>query len=56
MRDGRIVAAHAFFDSVAFNELWMRVAPADEAAARAAQPAAAPTMARPARHRARQRR
>ena len=29
MRGGRIVAAHAFFDSVAFNELWTRVAPAD---------------------------
>lgn len=28
MRDGKIVAAHAFFDSLEFNELWMRVAPA----------------------------
>ena len=27
MRDGKIVAAHAFFDSLEFNELWMRVAP-----------------------------
>jgi ketosteroid isomerase-like protein len=26
-RDGRIVRAHAFFDSVAFNELWRRVRP-----------------------------
>lgn len=29
MRDGRVVAAHAFFDSVTFNDLWRRVAPAD---------------------------
>jgi ketosteroid isomerase-like protein len=28
MRDGRIVAAFAFFDSLEFNELWTRVAPA----------------------------
>lgn len=28
MRDARIVAAHAFFDSVEFNDLWTRVAPA----------------------------
>jgi uncharacterized protein len=28
MRDGRIVAAHAFFDSLEFKELWTRVAPA----------------------------
>ena len=28
MSDGRIVVAHAFFDSVEFNELWTRVAPA----------------------------
>jgi ketosteroid isomerase-like protein len=27
MRDGRVVAAHAFFDSVTFNDLWRRVAP-----------------------------
>lgn len=27
MRDGRIVTAHAFFDSLEFNELWARVAP-----------------------------
>jgi len=27
MRDGRIIAAHAFFDSLEFNELWARVAP-----------------------------
>lgn len=26
MRDGRIVAAHAFFDSVEFNDLWTRIA------------------------------
>jgi ketosteroid isomerase-like protein len=25
MRDGRVVEAHAFFDSIAFNELWRRV-------------------------------
>lgn len=25
MRDGRAVRAHAFFDSIAFNELWRRV-------------------------------
>jgi len=25
MRDGRVVKAHAFFDSIAFNELWRRV-------------------------------
>ena len=25
MRDGRIVKAHAFFDSVTFNDLWQRV-------------------------------
>jgi ketosteroid isomerase-like protein len=25
MRDGRVVRAHAFFDSIAFNELWRRV-------------------------------
>lgn len=29
MRDGRVVKAHAFFDSIAFNELWRRV-PATE--------------------------
>ena len=28
MRDGRIVKAHAFFDSIAFNDLWRRVQPA----------------------------
>jgi ketosteroid isomerase-like protein len=28
MRDGRIVKAHAFFDSIAFNDLWQRVSPA----------------------------
>jgi uncharacterized protein len=27
LRDGRIVAASAFFDSIAFNELWTRVTP-----------------------------
>lgn len=27
MRDSRIVRAHAFFDSVAFNEFWRRVRP-----------------------------
>jgi ketosteroid isomerase-like protein len=25
MRDGQVVRAHAFFDSIAFNELWRRV-------------------------------
>ena len=32
MRDGRVVGAHAFFDSLAFDDLWRRVpaaAPAD---------------------------
>lgn len=28
MRDGQIVRAHAFFDSIAFNDLWQRVQPA----------------------------
>lgn len=28
MSDGRIVRAHAFFDSIAFNDLWQRVQPA----------------------------
>lgn len=27
MRDGRVVEAHAFFDSIAFNDLWQRVSP-----------------------------
>lgn len=27
MRDGRVVRAHAFFDSLAFNDLWRRVQP-----------------------------
>jgi uncharacterized protein len=27
MADGRVVRAHAFFDSIAFNELWQRVSP-----------------------------
>ena len=27
MRDGRVVRAHAFYDSVTFNDLWRRVAP-----------------------------
>jgi ketosteroid isomerase-like protein len=27
LRDGRVVAASAFFDSVEFNELWGRVTP-----------------------------
>jgi ketosteroid isomerase-like protein len=27
MRDGRVVRAHAFFDSIAFNALWRRVTP-----------------------------
>jgi ketosteroid isomerase-like protein len=29
MKDGRIVRAHAFFDSIAFNDLWRRVEPAN---------------------------
>jgi ketosteroid isomerase-like protein len=28
LRDGKVVAASAFFDSVEFNELWTRVVPA----------------------------
>lgn len=28
MKDGRVVKAHAFFDSIAFNELWRGVEPA----------------------------
>jgi ketosteroid isomerase-like protein len=28
VRDGKVVKAHAFFDSVAFNDLWRRVSPA----------------------------
>lgn len=27
MRDGRVVRAHAFYDSITFNELWRRVTP-----------------------------
>jgi hypothetical protein len=27
MKDGKIVRAHAFFDSIAFNDFWRRVAP-----------------------------
>lgn len=34
MRDGRVVAAVAFFDSLAFNDLWTRVAPASPASGR----------------------
>lgn len=30
MRDGRIVRANAFFDSIAFDELWKRVIPTRE--------------------------
>lgn len=30
MRDGRIVRAHAFFDSIAFDALWQRVTPAED--------------------------
>jgi ketosteroid isomerase-like protein len=29
MSDGQVVRAHAFFDSIAFNDLWRRVTPAD---------------------------
>ena len=28
MRDGRVLRAHAFFDSITFNELWRRVSAA----------------------------
>jgi uncharacterized protein len=27
MKDGKIVSAHAFFDSIAFNDFWERVTP-----------------------------
>jgi uncharacterized protein len=27
MHDGKITRAHAFFDRIAFNELWRRVQP-----------------------------
>lgn len=27
LRDGRVVKAHAFYDSIVFNDLWRRVAP-----------------------------
>lgn len=27
LRDGRVVKAYAFYDSIAFNDLWRRVAP-----------------------------
>ncbi|MFI0847477.1 nuclear transport factor 2 family protein [Mesorhizobium sp. IMUNJ 23232] len=29
MKDGKVVKAHAFFDSVEFNEFWERVTPAE---------------------------
>jgi ketosteroid isomerase-like protein len=29
MRDGKILSVTAFFDSIAFNELWQRVPPAE---------------------------
>lgn len=29
MKDGQIVEAHAFFDAIAFDDLWRRVAPAE---------------------------
>jgi hypothetical protein len=29
MRDGRVTKAHAFFDSIAFNDLWRRVSAAE---------------------------
>jgi ketosteroid isomerase-like protein len=29
MRDGQIVEATAFFDSVEFNDFWTRIAPAE---------------------------
>jgi ketosteroid isomerase-like protein len=29
MREGQVASAHAFFDSVAFNDLWRRVSPAE---------------------------
>jgi ketosteroid isomerase-like protein len=30
MRDGKIVRAHAFFDSIAFDAFWRRVTPATD--------------------------
>ncbi|MBV8186653.1 MAG: nuclear transport factor 2 family protein [Alphaproteobacteria bacterium] len=30
MRDGRVVKAHAFYDSVEFNDFWARVNPVDD--------------------------
>lgn len=30
MQDGRIVDAHAFFDAIAFDDLWTRVVPAGQ--------------------------
>ena len=29
MREGKVARAQAFFDSIAFNDLWRRVRPAD---------------------------
>jgi uncharacterized protein len=29
MKNGRVIRAAAFFDAIAFNDLWARVAPAD---------------------------
>lgn len=29
MREGRVVRAYAFFDSIAFNQLWRRITPAN---------------------------
>jgi len=30
LRDGRIVKAEAFFDSIVFDDFWQRVAPASD--------------------------
>lgn len=30
MHDGKVVEAHAFFDSIVFNDLWRRVSPTNE--------------------------
>lgn len=35
LKDGRIVEAHAFFDAAAFDDLWTRVTPSDQIAAKA---------------------
>jgi hypothetical protein len=34
MRDGRVIDGTAFYDSIAFNELWTQVTPASPPASR----------------------